>query len=143
MFGREKDHAVHDDHVAVDADLENDLITVEQRIETYLKSPTDELRNQLLTALERLDDQIDRSDAYEGSMSGSAAFGYGGKGSVIGETSSTPLAEEVAQSVLRAQIALIRAAKQDVAAPTPDTLADLRAASEALSGARTKEQPTP
>lgn len=124
-----------DDQVAVDVTLEDDLDAVRQCIETYLRSPTAELRQQLLTVLERLDDQIDCSDAYEGSIGGSAAFGYSSKGSVIGETSSASPAEEIPGPVLQAQTVLIKAAKQEVRGPTPEALAQLRAANDAFTAA--------
>ena len=112
----------------MDAALELDLGTVEGSIEAYLEDPSVARRIELLAVLERLDQQIDDSDAYESSVIGSAAFGYLGKGSVIGETSSNSAAEEVPESVLRAQTVLVKAAKREVAAPTPDTFADLRVA---------------
>jgi len=139
MFGRQEHQTDEGEEVSVDANLELDLGMVEQSIEAYLKDPSVDLRNELLTVLERLDQQIDRSDAYESSVIGSAAFGYSDKGSVIGETSSASPAEDIPESVLRAQTVLIKAAKRDVTAPTPDTLADLRAANQALSAERSKE----
>ena len=86
-----------------------------------------------------LDEQIDRSDAYESSVIGSGALGYSAKGSVIGETSSASPAEDIPEAVLRDQMVLVRAAKREVMAPTPDTLADLCAAIQALSAERSKE----
>ncbi|HXB37864.1 MAG TPA: hypothetical protein VNU75_09170 [Acidimicrobiales bacterium] len=123
----------------MDATLESDLASVEQWIDVYLKDPSVDLRKKLLGVLERLDDQIDLSDAYENSAIGSAAFGYSSKGSVIGETSSASAAEDIPESVLRAQTILIKAAKREVTAPTPETLADLRAASQAFSAERNKQ----
>jgi len=142
MFGRHKHETGDDEEVAVDATLELDLGAVEEAIETYLEDPSAQLRNNLLAALERLDQRIEDSDAYESSVMGSGAVGYSSKGSVIGETSSASAAEEVPESVLRAQTVLIRAAKREVAAPTADTLNDLRAAARALSAERSEEPPT-
>jgi hypothetical protein len=139
MFGRQKHQTDEDEDVSVDSTLELDLATVEQSIEAYLRAPSVDLRNELLAVLERLDQQIDRSDAYESSVIGSAAFGYSSKGSVIGETSSASPAEDIPESVLRAQTVLIKAAKREVTAPTPDTFAALRAANQALSAERSKE----
>jgi hypothetical protein len=141
MFGRQKHPDDESEDVAVDATLELDLASVEQWIETYLKDPSVALRQKLLASLEQLDQQIDRSDAYESSGIGSAAFGFSAKGTVIGETSSASAAEEIPGSILRAQTILVKAAKQEVAAPTPETLADLRAASTALSAERSKQTP--
>jgi hypothetical protein len=139
MFGRSEHQGDEDEEVAVDATLVSDLASVEQWIDVYLKDPSIDLRKKLLGALERLDDQIDLSDAYENSAIGSAAFGYSSKGSVIGETSSASAAEDIPESVLRAQTILIKAAKREVTAPTPETLADLRAASQAFSAERNKQ----
>jgi hypothetical protein len=139
MSGRREHQGDEDEEVAVDATLESDLASVEQWIDVYLKDPSVDLRKKLLGVLERLDDQIDLSDAYEKSAIGSAAFGYSSKGSVIGETSGVSAAEDIPESVLRAQTILIKAAKREVTAPTPETLADLRAASQAFSAERNKQ----
>ena len=139
MSGRQMHRTDEDEEVSVDATLELDFGTVEQSIETYLRDPSVDSRNELLTVLERLDQQIERSDAYESSIIGSAAFGYSDKGSVIGETSRASPAEDIPESVLRAQTVLVKAAKREVMAPTPDTLADLCAAIQALSAERSKE----
>ena len=114
MFGRHKHQTDEDEEVSVDATLELELDTVGQSIEAYLKDPSIDLRNELLTVLERLDQQIDRSDAYESSIIGSAAFGFSTKGSVIGETSSASPAADIPESLLRAQTVLIRAAKREL-----------------------------
>lgn len=94
------------------------------------------LRAPLLAALERLDQVIDSSDAYESSTLGSAAFGYSTKGSVIGETGIGSAAEEISGAELRAQTSLVKAAKEEVRAPTPDTLRELRVAQQALAEVR-------
>jgi hypothetical protein len=138
MFGGQKHQADENQVVDVDATLELDLGTVEQSIAAYLRDPSVDLRQRLRAVLERLDEQIKRSDAYEKSAIGSAAFGYSSKGSVIGETSGSSAAEEIPESVLRAQTILVKAAKREVTAPTQDTFADLRAANQALSAERSK-----
>ena len=140
MFGRHKRH--HDEEeVAVDAALELDLETVEESIEAYLEDPSDHQRKALVAALERLDQHLDDSDAYESSTITSGALGYADKGAVLGETTNASAAEEVPESVLQAQIALIKAAKREVSAPTPGALTDLRTAHEALSAAVSKSRP--
>lgn len=132
-----------EDGVAVDVTLESDLASAAEAIEAYLADPSADHRNHLVVELERLDRHIDDSDAYESSVIGSGAVGFSSKGAVIGETSSASVAEEVPGSVLRAQTALIKAAKREVAAPTADTLADLRAAALDLSAARSRQPPPP
>ena len=140
MFGRRKRHHDEED-VAVDATLELDLAAVEESIEAYLQDPSDERRTALLAVLERLYQHLDDSDAYESSTITSGALGYADKGAVLGETANASAAEEVPESVFQAQIALIKAAKREVSAPTPETLADLRTAHEALSTAMNRGRP--
>ena len=142
MFRRQKPETDEDEDVAVDAGLELDLGTVEQAVEAYLEDPSVTLRNRLLAVLERLDQRIDDSGAYESSVIGSGALGYSGKGSVIGAIRSNSAAEEVPESVLRAQTHLIKAAKLEVTAPTPDSLAGLRTAHQTLVAALHLEPPT-
>jgi hypothetical protein len=141
MFGRHKNQSQDQEGVAVDATLELDLSTVEQAIDVYLNDPSTNLRDELLAALQRLDQQIDLSDDYESRVTGSAAFGYSAKGSVLGETSSASVVDEVPGPELRAQTVLIKAAKREVSTPSPDSLADLRAASQALAAVRSKQPP--
>lgn len=141
MFGRQRHRVGHDEEIAVDAALELDLGAVEASIEAYLENPSARLRDEVLAALEVLDQQIDQSDAYGSSIVGSGAFGYSTKGSVIGETSSASATEEIPGAELRAQSALIKAAKQEVSAPSPVTLTELRAAHQALAEVRGQESP--
>lgn len=136
MFGRHGRQRRGGDEVAVAATLELDLGAAEESVAAYLSDPTPALRNQLLAALETLDQRIDQSDTYEGSVIGSAAVGASTKGSVIGETSSASAAEEIPSAELRAQAILIKAAKHEVAGPTPETLSELRAAGAALAALR-------
>jgi hypothetical protein len=94
-----------------------------------------------LVALEHLDHQIDASDWYEGSIARSGAWGYPGKGSVIGETGDVPIVEEVPGGEFQAQIALIKAAKREISNPNAASLAILRAANEALAACRGQAPP--
>jgi len=132
MSGHHEQPTGEGEGVPVDATLEGDLAAVEQSVAAYLKDPSVTLRHELLAVLERLDQQIDLSDAYESGVIGSGALGFSSKGSVIGETSNVSPAEIVPESLLRAQTALVKAAKREVTAPTPGTLAGLRAAHQAL-----------
>jgi hypothetical protein len=142
MFRPDNDQSEGYREVAVDVTLEQDVRAAEESIDAYLGEPSAERRHQLLEVLQQLDHQIDLSDDYQSGIIGSAAVGYASKGSVFGETSSASAAEEVPQAELVAQIALIKAAKREVTAPTPATLADLRAASQALATARGGSTPT-
>ena len=138
LFGRDKG-----DEVAVDATLEIALGAVEVAVDAYLQEPSAPLRTQLVAALERLDQRIDSSDAYESSTIGSAALGYSSKGAVIGETSAASAAEEIPGAELQAQTVLVKAAKDEVQAPTAETLGRLRAARHTLAAVRGEDPPTP
>ena len=138
MLGRDKD-----DDVAVDATLELALGAVEDAIDAYLQDPSPPVRTQLLAALENLDQRIDSSDAYESSTIGSAALGYSSKGAVIGETGSASAAEEIPEAELRAQTSLVKAAKEEMRAPTAETLRQLGAARQTLAAVRGRDAPTP
>ena len=139
MFGRHEHQTDEDEEVSVDATLELELDTVEQVDRGVPEGPLDRFAQRTAHCARALDQQIDRSDAYESSIIGSAAFGFSAKGSVIGETSSASPAEDIPESLLRAQTVLIRAAKREVMAPTTDTFADLCAANQALSAERSKQ----
>jgi hypothetical protein len=141
IFGHHADHAEPDDQeVDVDAHLEQDITVVQHATDAYLNNPGEKLRQELLAALEALDQQTAASDAYEASVVGSAAFGFSPKGSVIGETSRNSIADELPGSVLRAQIALVKAAKAAVTEPGPATLDALGIASSSLAAMQPLEQ---
>jgi hypothetical protein len=139
MFGRQrKQPGGEGARIAVDATLEGDIARVEQAAADYLENPTDATRRELLGALETLDDQTQQSDAYGESVIGSAALGYASKGEVLGETSLDSVVDDVPGAELRAQFALVKAAKDEVRGPTSDTLVSLRSALADL--ARTRNQ---
>lgn len=139
MFGRrheEKDGGTPDQEddelvrdVDVDRVLETDIRSVENVVERYLTTSTDELREKLLAELERLDDWVALGDAYLARFSLPGAL----QSQVIGATTLSPVAEEVPSPEFEAQIALVKAAKQEVLRHTPETLAELRAAAEELA----------
>ena len=137
MFGRDEN-----DDVAVDATLELALGAVEDAVDAYLQEPSASMRAQLLAALESLDRRIDSSDAYGASTIGSAALGYSTKGAVIGETSSASAAEEIPGAELQAQTVLVKAAKDELRAPTAETRGQLRAAQQTLAAVRGQDPPT-
>jgi len=140
MFGRNADRARPDDQeVDVDVHLEHDITMVQVAADAYLDNPSQVLRQELLAALEDLDRQTAAADAYQANIGGSGAFGYSSKGSVIGETSQYPLAEELPGSVLRAQITLVKAAKAALTDPGPPTFDTLRTASLSLSSMQSPE----
>ncbi|MFZ0248586.1 MAG: hypothetical protein WAL61_01475 [Acidimicrobiales bacterium] len=139
MTGRDESAADGERRLLVEATLEGVIARVEQAVVAYLSDATDCTRRSLVAALERLDDQTEQSDAYENSVIGSAALGYASKGEVVGETSIDPVVDEVPSSELNAQLALVRAAKDEVRGPTPGTFAALQGASTALVAARHRQ----
>ena len=139
MSRRQNHQSEGDREVTVDAILEADLSDAEDAIDAYLKDPSATRRQALLASLQLLDQQIELSDDYESRIAGSAAIGYGSKGSVIGETSSSSAAEEIPEAEFVAQTLLVKAAKSEIAAPTPGTRADLQAAVQALAAVRGRE----
>jgi hypothetical protein len=135
VFGRHKKQG-EDERIQVDAALESNVARVEESVAVYLKDPTDAGREALLAALETLDAQTDRSDAYESSVIGSGAVGYGSKGEVFGETGIDSVVDEIPSAELNAQVALVQAAKDEVRGPTPATYAALQSANAALAAGR-------
>jgi hypothetical protein len=49
----------------------------------------------------------------------------------------------MSEAELRAQMGLVKAAKDEVTTPTPETLTELRAAREVLAALRGQASPTP
>jgi hypothetical protein len=142
MFGRQKKQADGGSvHVSVDATLEGDIEQVEQSVAGYLRDPSDVSRGSLLAALQGLDAQTDQGDAYRESVIGSGALGYASKGEVLGETGIDSVVDEVPSAELSAQFDLVKAAKQEVRAPSAVTFAALQAASAALADARREPRP--
>ena len=115
--------------VDVDRVLESDICIVEQAVERYLAGRTDELCHDLFSALDHLDDQTALGDAFHG------RFGIMWQTSpaVVGATSFNPIAEDLPGPEFQAQVALVKAAKQEVLQRTPETFAELRAAAEELA----------
>ena len=133
MFGHHRDHHQGEDvRVEVDLDLERVIAEVRHTVGGYLDDPGEAPRGALRAALDRLDRQTAASDAYQASIVDSGVFGVTSKGSVIGETSSNPMTEELPATVLDAQVALVRAAKDALATPGPASSAALREAVVAL-----------
>jgi hypothetical protein len=129
VFGRRaKGQPQDEQEVDVDVTLERDISAVEQAVENYLQNPDDSLRKDLLAALEELDAQLADGDAYHAQVRIVAP-----ESSVVGATSNSSVGEELPATEFQAQVALVRAAKNAVTRLTPDSLADLRAASEALA----------
>jgi hypothetical protein len=134
MFGRHHDKgAPQEAEAQVEVHLEWDIEAVRRAVIAFLQSPGDGSRRSLLAALERLDNQIDLGDTYARSIVDPSLFGQAPEGAVVGETSSHSTAQEVPGAVLRAQVTLVRAAKDAIRDLNPGTLGDLRTASASLA----------
>jgi len=136
LFGRHRDNEpAQNTEADVEVHLEWDIDAVQQAVTAFLENSSDGSRQSLVAVLDRLDNQVDLSDSYAASIAGSPLFGQAPKGDVLGETSSHSMAEEIPGAVLRAQVALVRAAKIAVQDPSPNTLEDLRTCSASLAAA--------
>jgi hypothetical protein len=125
VFGhREKQPPPRGQELEVDAMLEQNIMSVKVAVDTYLDSPGKDSRTELLTALNRLDDQIARGERFVGP----ANVGLLPTSYAVGATSINSAAQEIPSAEFRAQIALVRAAKSAATGPTPETLAGLRRA---------------
>ena len=120
-----------DQELAVDSGLEGDISAVEVAIDAYLADHSDDKQQALLKALETLDAETEDSDAYESRTSWRSILATPSP-EVIGETSSHPIAEDIPSSEFAVQVTLVKAAKQVVLHPNPQTVADLQAAWSAL-----------
>jgi hypothetical protein len=115
--------------VDVDRVLEDDICAVEEAVDRYLANVTDELRQELLSTLESLDEQTALGDAFHGRR----GVPFQLSPSVVGATSYSPIAEEVSSPEFQAQITLVKAAKEEVLRPSPETLAELSSAAAAVA----------
>jgi hypothetical protein len=115
--------------VDVDRVLEDDICAVEEAVDRYLGNVTDELRQELLSTLESLDEQTALGDAFHGRR----GVPFQLSPSVVGATSYSPIAEEVPSPEFEAQVALVKAAKQEVLRHSPETLAELSSAAAAVA----------
>ncbi len=135
MFGESADD--HDDQQSVvtlvDAELEEKIDAACLAVQRYLGAPAATARRDLLEALETLDEQLARGDAYRSRPGGWRMFGSGGgDNGAVGATASASAVTEVPRGVFQAQVELVRAAKDEVRASTPATAAALAAAAAAL-----------
>ncbi len=144
-------HGHHNDHADAEKDerpeqqlevevtLEDDIELVEQAVVSYLEHQDSERLSQLRAALERLDAQTDRSDAWTMEMARQLRWATMSTQSVIGQTSVIPHAEEIPSSELKSQVTLVKAAKEVVRHPNLQTVGALTAAQSALDAFRTQD----
>jgi hypothetical protein len=130
--GEQPEHG-HDEGIAVDATLEDDIAQVVAAIDTFLLHQGVAQQQALRAALDHLNAQIDRSDAYHSSaLAPSTYHGMTSMYQVFGETSRNPVVDQVPAPTLQAQVELVRAAKEVVRTPTPGALERIRVARQVL-----------
>jgi hypothetical protein len=137
MFGRRAKGQPDQEEVDVDLDLEADISAVERAVENYLQNPNEGIRKELLAALEELDAQLAQGDDYRGRL----VYPFAApESSIVGATSANSPGQEIPAAEFQAQVELVKAAKKAVVQLTPETLADSRAAGEALGPWRPIDQ---
>jgi hypothetical protein len=112
--------------------FEDDLLEIETLVAAYLERFDDDRRAALVAGLERLDERIERSEAFDSNSSVGFAFGSAPRIAIVGEVTDNPVVEEILPAVFQAQVALVRAAKDEIREPSPRALDAMRSASAAL-----------
>ncbi len=125
--------------MAIDVRLEDRIRGIEGLVGGYLRSPPDEAARQaLLAGLERLDDQTARADAYSDFRAVTVRYQVP-RSELIGATSDTSTGEDVPAAEFKAQVALVKAAKDAIRNPTAEAQSALRRASDELAEVRRRE----
>jgi len=139
-FGRRKRGGASQDQVmAVDAQLEDHIRTIEDLAGGYLRSPQDQATRQALAAeLDKLDDQTARADAYSNLRSVLVRYQVP-RSWLIGATSDTSIGEDVPGAEFKAQVALVKAAKNAVRDTTAEAQSALQRAKDELAEVRRRE----
>jgi hypothetical protein len=133
-FGRRKRGGTSQDQVvAVDVQLEDRIRKIGGLVDGYLRSPRDEATRQaLLAELEKFDDQTARADAYSNFRSVLVRYQVP-RSWLIGATSDTSIGEDVPSSEFKAQVALVKAAKNAIRDTTAEVQSALRRANDELA----------
>jgi len=134
MFGEEEMEpkpAPPQQDLAVDSGLEADISSVEAAVDRYLADSSDDRRLALQKALEAVDAETADSDAYENRTAWRPILAAPSP-AVIGETGPHPIAEDIPSSEFACQVTLVKAAKQVVLHPSPQSVAALEGARAAL-----------
>jgi hypothetical protein len=139
-FGRRKRGGASQNQVmAVDVQLEDRVRKIEDLVGGYLRSPQDQAARQALMAeLERLDDQTARADAYSNLRSVLVRYQVP-RSWLIGATSDTSIGEDVSGAEFKAQVALVKAAKDAVRDTTAEAQSALQRAVDELAEVRHRE----
>ncbi len=125
--------------MAVDVQLEDSLRDIEGLVGGYLRSPQDEAARQaLLAELEKLDDQTARADAYSDFRAVAVRYQVP-RSELVGATSDTSTGEDVPGTEFKAQVALVKAAKNAIRNPAAEAQSALRRASDELAEVRRRE----
>ena len=139
-FGRRKRGGAGQDQVmAVDVQLEDHIRKIEDLVGGYLQSPQDEAARQaLLAELEEFDDQTARADAYSNFRSVLVRYQVP-RSWLIGATSDTSIGEDVPSAEFKAQVALVKAAKDAICNTTAEAQSALQRANDELAEVRRRE----
>ena len=125
--------------MAVRVQLEDHIRTIEGLVGGYLRSPQDEATHQVLVAeLEKFDDQTARADAYSNSRWVLVRYQVP-RSWVIGATSDTSTAEDVPAAEFKAQVALVKAARNAIRDTTAEAQSALQRANDELAEVRRRE----
>jgi len=139
-FGRRKRGGAGQDQVmAVDVQLEDHIRKIEDLVGGYLRSPQDEAARQALGAeLEDFDDQTARADAYSNFRAVLVRYQVP-RSPLIGATSDTSIGEDVPGAEFKAQVALVKAARNAIRDTTAEAQSALRRANDELAEVRRRE----
>ena len=140
VFGRRKrGGASQDQAMAVDVQLEDHIRKIEALVGSYLRSPQGEgTRHALLAELEKFDDQTARADAYSNLRSVLVRYQVP-RSWLIGATSDTSIGEDVPSAEFKAQVALVKAAKDAICNTTAEAQSALQRANDELAEVRRRE----
>ena len=136
-FGRRKRGGASQDQVlAVDVQLEDHIRTIEGLVGGYLRNPRDEATRQALVAeLEKLDDQTARADAYSDLKAVLVRYQVP-RSPLVGATCDTSTGEDLPSAEFRAQVALVKAARNAIRDTTAEAQSALQGASDELAEVR-------
>ena len=139
-FGRRKrGGASHDQVMAVDVQLEDHIRKIEDLVSGYLRSSQDEATRQALMAeLKRFDDQTARADAYSNFRSVLVRYQVP-RSWLIGASSDTSIGEDVPSAEFKAQVALVKAAKDAIRDTTAEAQSVLQRAVDELAEVRRRQ----
>jgi hypothetical protein len=125
--------------MAVDVQLEDHIREIEGLVGGYLRSPQDAATRQaLLAELEKFDDQTARADAYSNFRSTLVRYRVP-RSWLIGATSDTSIGEDVPGAEFRAQVALVKAARNAIRDTTAEAQSALQRANDELAEVRRRE----